>query len=283
MILIKRVAAIHDISGVGKCSLTAAIPVISCVGLECNPIPTAVLSTHTGNIKGYTFTDLTDDIISYCKHWYSLGIFPNTIYTGYLGSAKQVQIVIDAIDLLKKEDTKIIVDPAMADSGILYKGFENDFPAKMSVLCKKADIIVPNITEACLITGLEYKTDYGKYYIEKLIYNLRDFTKKFVILTGVSFTKNDIGCLVYDKEKDITKYLSSEKYDGTYYGTGDLFASVIAAGITKGFDCFYSSEIALEFVRRAIQETYKNKTDTRFGVAFENHLPFLIKSFGGSI
>jgi pyridoxine kinase len=283
MILIKRVAAIHDISGVGKCSLTAAIPIISCAGVECNPIPTAVLSTHTGNIKGYTFTDLTDDIIPYCKHWNSLGIFPDTIYTGYLGSAKQVQIVIDSINLLKKENTKIIVDPAMADSGILYKGFDNNFPAKMSFLCKEADIIVPNITEACLMTGTEYKTNYDSIYIENLLYKLSDFTKRFVILTGVSFSEDKIGCSIFDKETQNIRWLFSEKYDGTYYGTGDIFASVIAAGITKGFDCNYSTEIALEFVRRAIKETFENKTDTRFGVTFENHLPFLIKSFGGQI
>ncbi len=283
MISIKRVAAIHDISGVGKCSLTAAIPIISCAGLECNPIPTAVLSTHTGNIKGYTFTDLTDDIIPYCEHWNSLGIFPDTIYTGYLGSAKQVQIVMDSIDLLKKDNTKIIVDPAMADSGILYKGFDKDFPSKMSILCRKADIIIPNITEACLITGIEYKTNYDMHYVESLLYKLSNFTKRFVILTGISFSKDKIGCSIFDKESKKINSLFSEKYDGTYYGTGDIFASVIAAGITKNYDCYYSAEIALEFVRRAIKETFEDKTDTRFGVAFESHLPFLIKSFGGQI
>lgn len=269
-------------SGIGKCSLTAAIPVISCCKIECNPIPTAILSTHTGDLVGYTFRDLTEDMINYCNHWKSLDVNFDTIYTGYLGSEYQVEIVKEIISKLKNEKTQIIVDPAMADSGLLYKGFKKNFPKEMGSLCKEADVIVPNITEASLLTGIEYKKECDSAYIDLLLSSLKEFTKRYIVLTGVSYDVNEIGCVVYDKVSNCSEYYSGDKYSGTYYGTGDLFASALSAGITNGFSCFESAQIALEFTRRAIQDTYNAKTDPRFGVAFENHLDYLMNKFGGN-
>jgi len=274
---VKRIAAIHDISGVGKCSLTAAIPIISALGIEVNPVPTAILSTHTGDIKGYTFRDLTDEILPICRHWKELGIYPDTVYSGYLGSSLQIDAVKEIINMFSDgaKKTFVAVDPAMADSGVLYKGFDSDFPALMTSLCEKADIIVPNITEACLMTGTEYREEYGREYIEDLADKLEKITKHYLVITGVSFEDGKTGCFVSDKTR--RDYFFTEKYPGTYYGTGDIFASVLTGLMTKGINCFDSAKTALKFTADSIADTYYSKTDPRFGVAFEKYLPQLTK------
>lgn len=277
----KRVAAIHDISGIGKCSLTAAIPVISAAGIEAAALPTAVLSTHTGNIKGFTYRDLTSDLIEYYKHWKSLGIEFDGIYSGFLGSTEQVDIVCSFIDEFRTDDTVVIVDPAMADSGEMYKTFKDDFASEMQMLCKKADIIVPNITEAVFLLGENYiEPPYDKEYIEGVVSRLFDFGVSMVVLTGVMFNNTEIGCAVCEKGKDIVYYFS-EKYDGTYYGTGDLFASALTGAFLKGKSIYESAEIALDFTYSAIRRTYLAGTDTRLGVNFEQGLMNYIKNLEG--
>lgn len=271
----KRVFAIHDISGIGKCSLTAAIPIISAAGIECDPIPTAVLSSHTGNIEGYTFRDLTDDIIPYINHWKSLGIKPDTIYSGYLGSIKQIDAVNKIIDYFSDDNTIIVIDPAMADSGKMYVGFERAFVEKMSSLCKRADVITPNLTESAFMSGIEYNQNYSIQYIDKILEVLSSFTKRYVIITGVSDEKDKTGCLVYDKIGKLKKFYSTPKCQGIYYGTGDIFSSALTAMLTDGFDCFEAAEKAINFTYKSINETYIEQTDTRFGVAFEKFLPEL--------
>jgi pyridoxine kinase len=167
----KRVAAIHDISCFGRCSLTVALPIISSAGIECAVVPTAVLSTHTGGIDGYTFHDLTDEIMPIAKHWKSLDLEFDAIYTGYLGSFHQLDIVSSLFDLLGSNDTLKVVDPVMADNGVLYKSFPADFPKGMRKLCAKADIIVPNITEAVLMLDEPYQE--GPYTADSF-YNIYD-------------------------------------------------------------------------------------------------------------
>ncbi len=264
----KRVAAIHDISGIGKCSLTAAIPIISASGVETAALPTAVLSTHTGNIQGFTYRDLTSDISAVAAHWKSLGIGFDGIYSGFLGSTEQVDLVIDFIDTFKTDDTVVLVDPAMADGGEMYKTFKKGFADEMKRLSAKADIIVPNLTEAAFLLGFDYeklKTD--KAYIEKA---LNSFNNKYVVLTGVSFDENEIGCAVHHNGK--TEYFFSKKYPGIYYGTGDIFASALLGAYMNGKDIFESAKIALDFTHGAIGRTCEAGTDTRFGVDFEHGL-----------
>lgn len=279
----KRIFAVHDISGVGKCSLTAALPVISACGVECSPVPTAVLSSHTGEMKGYTFRDLTDDIEPYFRHWLSLGIVPDTIYTGYLGSGKQIEIIMRLISEFSLYSPLIIVDPAMADSGVLYKGFDSSYIDGMKDLCSLSDVLIPNITEAAMLTGSEYKTGYDREYIHALAQALCGYAKKYTVITGVSFSEDESGCYVYDKTADRSGYLPANKYPGTYYGTGDIFASVLSAFLTLGFDVMKAAEYALEFTNKSIKETYENKTDPRFGVAFEKYLPDLMRYAGGKV
>lgn len=278
----KRVAAIHDISGIGKCSLTAAIPVISAAGIEAAAMPTAVLSTHTGNIKGYTYRDLTSDLTPIAMHWKSLGITFDGIYSGFLGSVEQVDIVCDFIDMFRTEDTVIIVDPAMADGGKMYTTFDKLFAKEMLLLCRKADIIVPNITEAVFLLDENYREPpYSKEYIENLLKSLSLLGPEMVILTGVAFDDSEIGCAVYCRDADEVFYSFSKKYPGIYYGTGDLFASALTGAYLNGKSISESAEIALEFTNSAIERTFEAGTDTRFGVNFEQGIADYIKRLGG--
>ncbi|MEE1010653.1 MAG: pyridoxamine kinase [Acutalibacteraceae bacterium] len=268
----KRVACIHDISGIGKCSLTAAIPIISAAGIETAAMPTAVLSTHTGNIEGFTYRDLTEDLVPIASHWKSLGITFDGIYSGFLGSTEQVDIVCNFIDEFKNDETVVIVDPAMADGGKMYTTFDNSFAKEMILLCQKADIIVPNLTEAAFLLGEEYvEPPYTKEYIEDIIHRLIDLGPSMVVLTGVSFKENEIGCAVCEKNGGVF-YRFSEKYPGIYYGTGDIFASALTGAFLKGKSIYESAETALDFTCSAIKKTYEAGTDTRLGVNFESDL-----------
>ncbi|MBR2868611.1 MAG: pyridoxamine kinase [Clostridia bacterium] len=276
----KRVAAIHDISGIGKCSLTAALPIISAAGIETAALPTAVLSTHTGDISGYTYRDLTCDLPSVAKHWKSLGIGFDGIYSGFLGSTEQVEMVCSFIDDFADGNCVILVDPAMADSGRMYTTFDDGFAAEMAKLCGKADIIVPNLTEAAFLLGEEYvEPPYSKEYIESLLWRLTSLGPKKIVLTGVCFSDDEIGCAVFN-EGDI-HYKFSEKYDGIYYGTGDIFASALIGAYMRGKSISESADIALEFTCGAIARTYLAGTDTRFGVNFEQGLFDYMKKLGG--
>ena len=279
----KRVAAIHDISGIGKCSLTAAIPVISAAGVEAAAMPTAVLSTHTGNIKGYTYRDLTTDLNPMAMHWKNLGITFDGIYSGFLGSIEQVDIVCDFIDMFRTDKTVVIVDPAMADGGKMYTTFDKSFAKEMTMLCRKADIIVPNITEAAFLLDKEYlEPPYSKKYIEDILKNLSLLGPEMIVLTGVAFNDDELGCAVYCRNTDEIFYSFSEKYPGVYYGTGDLFASALTGAYLNGKSISESAEIALDFTNAAIKRTYEAVTDTRFGVNFEQGIADYIKKLGGN-
>lgn len=278
----KRVAAIHDISGIGKCSLTAAIPIISAAGIETAVMPTAVLSTHTGDMKGFTYRDLTSDLVPFASHWESLGVSFDGIYSGFLGSTEQVDIVCDFIDKFKSDGTVVVVDPAMADSGRMYTTFDDAFAKEMTLLCRKADIIVPNLTEAAFLLEEEYiEPPYNKEYIDSILKRLLNLGPSMVVLTGVSFKADEIGCAVCCKSNDEVFYRFSEKYPGTYYGTGDIFASALTGAYLCGKSIFESAEIALEFTCSAIKRTYEAETDTRLGVNFEQGIGCFINRLGG--
>ncbi len=270
----KRVAAIHDISCFGKCSLTVALPLISAVGIEVAVIPTAILSTHTGGFSGYTFRDLSDDILPVARHWKQSGVEVDAVYSGYLGSKHQVELVIKAAEILKNKETLMIVDPVMADNGRLYGGFPPDFPKEMVKLCKNADIITPNITEAALLLGCSFmEPPHTKEYIEDLISGLYALTNAKIVLTGVSFDDENIGAAVYDGGE--IKYILSEKIDAMYHGTGDVFASALTAALIKGNALEAATRIAVDFTCLAISHTAEKHPDMHYSVAFEEVLPQL--------
>lgn len=266
----KRVAAIHDISCVGKCSLTVALPILSCAGIEACVVPTAVLSTHTGGFTGYTYRDLTDELLPIVTHWKTLGLTFDAVYTGYLGSIRQVDIVSSIFDQLRGDGTLIVVDPVMADHGKLYSHFGEDFPAEMKKLCTRADLIVPNMTEACLLTGRTYTPGpYRQDFIEELLQELSHLGPDQIVLTGVAFEHDSLGAACYDRCSGTTSYAFSSRVEGVFHGTGDIFAATLTASLLSGHCLSAALQTAVDFTACSINRTQQAGTDPRFGVNFE--------------
>lgn len=261
----KRIVSIQDISCLGKCSLTVALPIISAMGIECSIIPTAVLSTHTA-FEGFTFKDLTDQIEPVSNHWQKQGFGFDGIYTGYLGSVEQIELVCKFFDDFKTDDNFIFVDPAMADNGKLYPSFDDDFPKQMAKVCAKADIITPNLTEACLMTDMPYKTEYDKAYIEELIDKLLDIGAKKIILTGVSLD-GMYGVLGYENGEIF--YYTHEKLSKSFHGTGDVFASTCVGSIAQGKSLQEAVVKAANFTLDSIIATINDPKGIDYAVNFE--------------
>lgn len=277
----KRAMAVHDISCIGRCSLTVALPVLSAAGIETSVIPTAVLSTHTGGFTGYTFRDLTEDIPAITKHWKSLGLHFDAIYTGYLGSFGQLELVSQLIDEFRSDDTLVCVDPVMADSGKLYSAFGTDFPQGMAKLCAKADMILPNMTEAAMLLGEPYRQGpYEKDDIVRILRRLSALGPKRVVLTGAWFEPEHVGCAVYDAENNSVGYALNERVEGVYHGTGDVLASALIGALMNGLPLSDSAQIAVDFTSHSIRRTRDAATDVRFGVNFEAGIPDYIRSLG---
>ena len=274
----KRVAAIHDISCFGRCSLTVALPILSSAGIETSVVPTAILSTHTGGFTGYTFRDLTGDIRPIANHWKSLGLEFDSIYTGYLGSFEQLDIISEFFDEFGTGNNLIMVDPVMADNGRLYANFSPDFPKGMLKLCQKADIIVPNLTEAAFLLDKPYcQGPYTKEYIDSLLFDLAETGTGKIVLTGVCFDTKNLGAASFDTKTGKISYSFSEKIEGYYHGTGDVFASALLAALLNGFSLDESTQIAVDFTVECIRRTKSEGTDERFGVNFECTIPSLIR------
>lgn len=276
----KRVLAVHDISCFGRCSLTVALPIISSTGIECTVLPTAVLSTHTGGFKDFTFRDLTEDIVPIVDHWITENITFDAVYTGYLGSFEQIDLVINTMDRVCK-DSLIVVDPVMADNGKLYPLFPKDFPQGMRKLCAKADVIIPNMTEAVLMLNEDYvKGPYTNEYIVGLLHRLSEIGGNKVILTGVYFEEGQLGAACYDPETDKVDYSFHELIPGYYHGTGDVFGSVITSCLTLGMSIFDATDLAVKFTTGSIQRTRDAGSDIRYGVNFEAGLTQLGRDLG---
>ena len=273
----KKVLAINDISCVGRCSLTVALPIISSVGLECSILPTSILSTHTGGFTGFTFLDFTEEMKKISDHWLKLNRKYDAIYTGFLGSSEQVEVVKDIV-LKFKENNIVIVDPAMADNGKLYAIFNENFPNEMKKLCLIGDVILPNITEACLLTGYEYKqNNHSDEYLNGLIDALVKEGMKNIVLTGVSKKDGRIGAICYNSETKKQYFYDQDIIPGYYHGTGDVFASVFTSSLMKGKTIEESMKISVDITVASIKETLKYENiDVKYGVCFEEVLPLLI-------
>ncbi len=272
----KSVVAIHDISGFGRCSLTVALPILSASGIKTSVIPTAVLSTHTGGFKENTFHDLTKDIEPIALHWKNENLSFDAVYTGYLCSPAQVNATMCAIEHIKKKDTLVVVDPVIGDNGYSYSGFQRSFPSYMLRLCQKADIITPNLTEACMLAGVPYKSQvYDTKYIELILLKLYSLTKAKIVLTGVSFDEKKMGAAIYEDGE--ISYVFAEKQPKSYHSTGDIFASVLTGAVLNGRSLKASAQIATNFTSLCIKQTIEDKTNEKFGVNFETQIPNLIK------
>ncbi len=273
----KRILTIQDISCFGKCSLTVALPILSAMGIECTVIPTAVLSAHTGCFEDYTFRDLTGDIAGVAEHWKSHGIRLDGIYTGYLGSPEQAEIVCGVIDRFRP--TFVFVDPAMADNGALYAGFDERIVGEMRKLCGVADVIVPNLTEAAFLLGEEYTPErYGDMgVIRDILLRLTGLGAKTAALTGVCLGDRQ-GAVSYCAETGAFTEYFAEHLPVKTHGTGDVFASAFFGALMSGRTMEEALRTAVEFTTACIRATMGDKGHW-YGVRFEECLPMLWNGF----
>ena len=273
----KRIVSIQDISCVGKCSLTVALPIISAMGVETSIVPTAVLSTHT-MFKGFTFRDLTDDMLPILEHWKKEGFKFDAIYTGYLGSLRQIDIVKEYFNSLKGENTAIIVDPAMADNGKLYVGFDEAFAKEMLNLCTKADITLPNISEAALMLGEEYPgEEANEDVVRGLLTKLVNAGCKFPVITGVTLDNGSFGFIGLNSENGEFISYGTTKVPYKSHGTGDVYASAFTGALTLGKSVHTALKIATDFTAASIRNTYEDPDSVNYAVNFEAEIPYLLK------
>ena len=269
----KKILTIQDISCVGQCSLTVALPILSACGMETCILPSAVLSTHTAGFQGFTFRDLTDDMPDIQAHWQKEGIKFEAIYTGYLGSVKQVGYVQNILDTMGTENCVRIVDPAMADNGQLYSIFNDEYVAAMRGLCASADILLPNITEACFLANMEYKETYDESYIQALLEGLVKLGAKTIVLTGVSYAQGKTGVLVYEDGK--SRYYEHDKVSKGCHGTGDVYASAFTGALMNDKEIFEAAKIAADYTVKCILNTQGDESHW-YGAKFETALRDLI-------
>ncbi len=277
----KRVVSIQDISCVGKCSLTVALPIISAAGVETAVLPTAVLSTHTAFQGGFTFRDLTEDIKPISDHWKKEEFTFDAIYTGYLGSFEQIDLVSEFFDDYKSETNIIVADPAMADNGVLYKGFTEEFAKTMAKLCSKADVIVPNLTEACFMLGEKYIAEgYTREYIEDILKRLADLGPRYSVLTGMSFEEGKLGVMCYDREKDSFFEYYNERMPVSFHGTGDIFASSFTGALMNDMSVSDALKVAVDYTLDCIKKTMDDPDYKWYGVNFEASIPTYLRLLG---
>lgn len=272
----ERILTVQDISCVGKCSLTVALPIISAMGVETAILPTAVLSTHT-MFKDFTYKDLTDQIKPISEHWKKEKIDFKAIYTGYLGSFEQIDLMKQLFDDFKTEKNCLFVDPAMADNGKLYPAFDESFAKHMATLCAKADIIVPNITEASFMVDMEYKEEYDESYIQQMLQKLAQLGAKICVLTGVSLEKGKTGVMGYDQEKDEYFSYFHDQLPISYHGTGDIFSSTCVGAMMRGLSWKKAMQIAADYTAECIRLTMLDESKPWYGVNFEQAIPYLLK------
>lgn len=263
-----KILTIQDISCYGQCSITVALPVISAFGIETAILPSAVLSTHTSGFTDFTVRDLTEDLPAIQKHWEKEGIYFDAIYTGFIASIEQLDYIKDIIDSRLKPDGLVFVDPAMADQGEFYNGFDQEFADRMGELCKLGDFILPNTTEACYILHRPWKEEFTNDEMVEMANELAEFTKKYVILKGDTHKENKMGMIVLDKSESSLEMVYNDRVDYVSHGTGDVFASSFVGSTMVGKNPTSAAKIAGELTKKAIEETIDDPTHT-YGVRFE--------------
>ena len=268
----RRILTIQDISCVGQCSMTVALPILSACGHETCILPAAVLSTHTGGFGKPAVTNLTDSMDVIWRHWQREGILFDAIYTGYLGSIAAINAASQIMDTLLAPDGKIIVDPAMADHGKLYSGFDDAYVKAMTELCLRADIMLPNITEAAMMTGMTYKEELDEVYVRTLLEKLGG---KDIVLTGVSFEAGKTGAAI--RSGGEVSYYFHDRIGRNFHGTGDIFASAFTGALMQEKTLQQAVRIAADYTCKCIQATVENPAHW-YGVKFETALPELIET-----
>lgn len=271
-----RIAAIHDLSCFGRCSLTIALPVLSAMGCQCCPLPTALLSAHTG-FPGNTFLDLAAEMGRIAEHWAAMDLQFDAIYSGFLGSADQVDTVARFFDTFKKSDTAVIVDPVMGDHGTAYRTCTPELCRGMRVLAENSDVITPNLTEAALLLDRPYE-EIRQSDAYEVVRRLSLGGRRSVVLTGYSSEPGQTGTLCFDRDSGESKAVQTPREPQDFSGTGDLFASVLAGGVAKGVPLFQAAQAAADFVRDCIARTLAEGLTEQDGVDFEPLLGQLTSS-----
>jgi pyridoxine kinase len=267
----KRILTIQDISCVGQCSATVALPLISACGVECSVLPSAVLSNHTGGFKSWSFLDLTKEMSVIEEDWVKKDMKFDAFYTGYV-CASQIDPILNIMSSCAAEGAIRIVDPVLGDHGKLYAGFDKDFPRLMAKLCNGANYILPNLTEAGFLLGREpVLGGYDEKFIEETISELHELGAKNIVLTGVSFEKGMLGTASSDGSKIV--YDFNEKLEHFSHGTGDIFASVFSGAIMRGLTMPEAAALAADVICTSIASTPQ---DHWYGVAFERAIPQLV-------
>ena len=267
----QNTAAIHDLSAFGRCALTVVIPVLSAMGIQVIPLPTALLSTHTGGFDGFSFLDLTDEMEKISAHWDELDLRFSSVYSGFLGSEKQIDTVIRFIDRFKTDDTLVLIDPVMGDNGVPYSTITRGIRDKMKLLARYADILTPNMTEACFLLDLPAETE----FTEDMLHRLSDFGPDKVVITGID-NGEFITTASYDTQSGETVLYNRKPINKHYPGTGDIFASVLLGSMMSGMNLTDSSKFASDFVYDVIADTVKYNQPERNGVMLEKNLCKLI-------
>ena len=270
----KRIMTLQDSSCVGKCSLTVALPIISAAGVECGVLPTAVLSNHTA-FPSFTFCDLTDEIAPISDKLLELNIDFDAIYTGYLGSHRQLSLVRDFIERYGDKAT-VVIDPVMADNGKLYYGFTEEFAQSMAQLCSLADLVIPNLTEASFMLGIPYNPEYDEDYIKDVLKKLTDLGAKCAALTGIGFKDDEIGVYMYDSESGEYYHYFNEKLPAAFHGTGDVYASATVGAMMRGFTVSEALSIAVDYTLVTMKKTLADENHRFYGVNFEEALPLYV-------
>ena len=272
----KRLLTIQDISCVGQCSLTVALPIISACGIEAAILPSSVLSNHTAGFSGWTFCDLTDQMPLILDRWKKEKVDFDAFYTGYV-SKSQIPYILDIMDQTARPGALRVVDPVMGDNGKLYAGFDDDFPEYMKRLVDGADVILPNLTEAALLLGRPFVGEgYDREFIETTLRDLHALGAKNVVLTGVSLEAGRLGVACYDGSK--VEYYFTERIGRSMHGTGDVYSSAFAGSLMRGKGILESASIAADFVVETIRQTLSDP-DHWYGVKFEKALPYLVSRF----
>ena len=272
-----RVAAIHDMSGFGRCSLTVAIPILSAMGVQCCPLPTAFLSTHTGGFEGFTFLDMTDEMPRVAAHWARLGLEFQAIYSGFLGSERQIGIVEDFIRRFRRPDTVVVVDPVMGDFGRIYQTYTAAMCGGMARLAALADVITPNLTEAALLLGQPYETlPAGEAGLRQITERLSLEGRRSVVLTGASAAPDLTGAACFDAATGRAQMIQTRRVPREFHGTGDVFSSVLTGALVRGASLAEAAGEAAGFVRACAERTAAEDLPMREGVDFEPLLGLLV-------
>ncbi len=270
----KQIILANDLAGLGKVALSNQIPIMACAGIEASILPTVILSSHTGGFENIQIDDYTSGMQGFLKQWHSLELSFNAILTGYLKNQKQIDILLNFKNNKMTMDSLLIVDPVMADNGKFYTGFDKTYAEKMKLLCQNADYIMPNITEACLLTDSEsiLQKPYSKNDVAKLIDKLMNLGSKNVIITGISFDDNNLAVAYFDKKYNKIDYVFTKKLKQKFFGTGDLFTAIVSACIINNIDLNLAIEFAVNWLAKCLNYTVSLDRDLKFGVAYESFL-----------